>query len=154
VRLALVASLCACLAACASDPLSPDPPELDRARFETDVYPVLARDCAFPACHGAPERFFRVYAPNRARLDPAATPLGAPVTADEIGATYDRARSMLSSSTSPAESLLVRKPLDDAAGGAEHMGRDARGRNVYASKDDPGWRAIAAWAGVAVGGAP
>lgn len=115
---------------------------------------MLARDCGFPACHGAPDRFFRVWAPNRTRLDPGTTALGAPVTPAELDATYDRARSMLASASSPEASLLVRKPLDDAAGGSEHMGRDARGHNVYASKDAPGWRAIAGWAGVALGGTP
>jgi hypothetical protein len=42
----------------------------------------------------------------------------------------------------------VRKPLEPSVGGAGHMGVDSLGRNVYATRADPGWRAIAAWAGV------
>lgn len=124
-----------------------EPPEVDRARFEREVYPVLLRDCGFPACHGDTSRFFRVLGPGRTRLDPTTGLYAAPTSA-EIDATYDRARSMLSGAPEPRQALLVRKPLEASAGGAAHMGRDALGRNVYASTDAAGWRAIAGWAGV------
>src|ERR1700755_2646142 len=35
--------------------------------FTNDVIPVLLRDCGFQACHGSPERFFRVWGPGRTR---------------------------------------------------------------------------------------
>jgi hypothetical protein len=132
---------------CASEAPIAEPPVVDRARFETEVYPVLLRDCGFPACHGDPDRFFRVFGPGRTRLDPASGLYAAPST-EEVDAAFDRARSMLSGVPDPRQSLLVRKPLEASAGGAAHMGRDALGRNVYASTADPSWRAIAAWAGV------
>lgn len=106
------------------------------------MYPVIARDCGFPACHGAPERFFRVYAPGRTRL---AGGIG-PATVEEIDATYERARSMLATTEAPEDSLLLRKPLEQSEGGAAHMGRDRFGRNVYRSRDDPRWRALRVWA--------
>lgn len=145
----IAATIALALMGCAAEPAPAEPPAVDRARFEAEVYPVLLRDCGFPACHGEPARFFRVLGPGRTRLDPA-TGLYAAPTPEEIDATFDRARSMLSGATEPAESLLVRKPLEAEAGGAAHMGRDALGRNVYASREAPGWRAIAAWAGVAL----
>lgn len=126
-----------------------EPPPVDRARFEAEVYPVLLRDCGFPACHGNPSRFFRVVGPGRARLDPA-TGLYAAPTSDELDASFDRARSMLVGAPSIDQALLLRKPLDASEGGGSHMGVDSLGRNVYASRADPGWRAIAAWAGAMV----
>jgi hypothetical protein len=125
------------------------PPEVDRARFEAEVYPILLRDCGFPACHGDTDRFFRVHGPGRTRFDPETLPYDPPTTA-EIDATFDRARSMLAAVPDPRESLLLRKPLEASAGGGGHMGLDALGRNVYASREDPSWQTIAAWAGAAV----
>jgi hypothetical protein len=126
-----------------------EPPGVDRARFEAEVYPILLRDCGFPACHGDSDRFFRVHGPGRTRLDPETLPYDAP-TAAEIDATFDRTRSMLAAVPDPRESLLLRKPLEASAGGGAHMGLDALGRNVYASREDPSWQAIAAWAGAEV----
>ena len=123
------------------------PPEVDRGRFEREVYPVLLRDCSFPACHGDSDRFFRVFGPGRTRLDPR-TPIYEAASDEEIDAAFDRSRSMLVGASEPADAWLVRKPLETSVGGAPHMGRDSLGRDVYATRDDPGWRAIAAWAGV------
>lgn len=120
-------------------------PEANRCAFERDVYPVLARDCGFPACHGDTDRFFRVYAPGRTRLDPDTGPFAAP-TGAEIDATFERARSMLAGVPSPDESLLLRKPLAPEAGGASHEGTDAFERDVYPSRDAAGWQALATWA--------
>jgi len=53
---------------------------------------------------------------------------------------------MLVSDADFGQSLLLRKPLDLGAGGQGHEGIDALGRNVYASKADPGYAAIEAWA--------
>ena len=144
------AAFVACVASgCVDSERFAQPPEVDRARFEAEVYPVLLRDCGFPACHGDSDRFFRVHGPGRSRLDPETLPYDAPTTA-EIDATFDRARSMLAAVPDPRESLLLRKPLEASAGGGAHMGLDALGRNVYASREDPSWIAIAAWAGAEV----
>lgn len=137
------------LAACSDPERLAQPPDVDRARFESDVYPILLRDCGFPACHGDSDRFFRVHGPGRTRLDPTSLPYDPPST-EEIDATFDRARSMLAAVPDPMQSLLLRKPLEAAAGGGAHAGLDALGRNVYASTDDPSWQTLAAWAGAAV----
>lgn len=116
-------------------------PEPDVERFADEVYPILLRDCGMSECHGSSERFFQVLGPGRSRLSSMTGPLE-PVTAQELSFSYDRARSMLAQPLEP----LLRKPLERAAGGAHHEGVDAFGRNVYASKDDPGYAAIARWA--------
>jgi len=142
-------ALLAAIAGCADPERLAQPPELDRARFEAEVYPILLRDCGFPVCHGDTDRFFRVHGPGRTRLDPATLPYDA-ATDDEIEATFDRARSMLTAVPDPLQSLLLRKPLEASAGGGSHVGLDALGRNVYGSREDPSWQAIALWAGATV----
>jgi hypothetical protein len=42
-------------------------------------------------------------------------------------------------------SLLLRKPLSVAAGGAGHRGVDNYGRDVYRTKQDSGYVALARW---------
>lgn len=137
-------SVAALLVACGGEAPIAQPPEVDRAVFQAEVYPVLLRDCGYPACHGERGRFFRVFGPGRTRLDEA-TPLDAPPTTEEIDAGFDRARSMLVGVDDPLQSLLLRKPLGSS--GAAHMGLDALARNVYADPSDPSWRTLARWAG-------
>lgn len=132
--------------ACVGDPEPAGPPDVSRAAFEDRVYPILVRDCGFPACHGNPDRFFRVYGPNRLRIDDELE-LDAPATTLEIDATYDRARSMLASAESPEESLLLRKPLEVDVGGAAHLGIDEMGRDVYPDREHASWIALLEWAG-------
>jgi len=136
-----LAFLCACGVDAA--PLRVANPDADR--FANEAYPVLLRDCGFPACHGATDRFFRVFGPGRARLPAVMAPdPGDPATADEIAQSYNRARSMIDANA-PARSLLLRKPLAVEAGGAGHKGDDSLGRNVYASTADPGFQVLRAW---------
>ena len=151
VTAAAVVLVCSLLAgACADEPHPAGPPDVDRGAFGAAVYPVLLRDCGFPACHGDAGRFFQLHGPNRTRLDPA-TPLDDPPTRAEIDAAYERARSMLASAPSAEESLLLRKPLEVDLGGAPHMGIDDNGRDVYGSRDAAGYQALLAWA---TGGEP
>ena len=112
--------------------------------FEAEVYPILLRDCAFSACHGAEERFFRLWGPGRARLDPFATTAFSEATPEEIGNSFQRAMSMIDAKE-PSRSLLLRKPLATAAGGAGHLGADKFGRNVYRSVDDEGYLLLSRW---------
>lgn len=147
--IALAVGLALAAAGCATEPSYAEPPAVDRAAFESDVYPILLRDCGYTGCHGNPDRFFRLYGPGRTRLD-AATGLFDRPTSAEIDASFDRARSMLSGVPDARQALLLRKPLESSAGGAAHRGTDALGRNVYASTDDPSWQVIARWAGVAL----
>jgi len=120
-------------------------PSPDGARFVTDVYPLLLRDCGFVGCHGMPERFFRIVGPGRARLDPATKP-DDPATLPEVLQTYQRALSMLASSKNVEDSLLLRKPLELGAGGQGHKGVDDLGRNAFPSVTDPGFVLLRAWA--------
>ncbi len=133
------------ISSCASSPAPANPPEVDRCTFDAKVYPVLARDCGFPACHGDPGRFFRIWSPGRFRLSED-TELLAPATEEELAASFERARSMLAGPADPEDSLLLRKPLAAESGGSAHFGSDNLGRNVYADQRAAGWVAISEWA--------
>jgi hypothetical protein len=116
-----------------------EPAEREYRAFE-QAYPVLMRDCGFHACHGAPERLYRIYGPGRARLDPEVRAFGTQ-TGAEASLSYQLALSMIDA-RNPERSLLLRKPLAVAAGGSPHGGVDRFGRNVYRSKQDPGYQAL------------
>jgi len=131
------------LAGCAADPGELTLASPDHMVFETEVYPVLLRDCGFHACHGSSQRFFQVFGPGRGRLLPGTQPLAEP-TPEEIEHTYARALSMINAKH-PDRSLLLIKPLASAAGGAGHQGVDSLGRNVYAVKTEPGYATLSAW---------
>lgn len=138
----------ALVAGCAAEDTPAEPRRPDRAAFEADIYPILLRDCGFVACHGDGGRAFRVVGPGRTRLDPLDA-LDAPPTTAELDATYERTVSMLATAETPGDTLLLRKPLDAAAGGAAHQGVDRFGRNVYASREDASWQALEAWVSAA-----
>lgn len=120
-------------------------PSPDGARFVTDVYPILLRDCAFMDCHGKPERFFRIVGPGRARLDESMKQ-DDPATLAEVQLTYQRALSMLTSSENVDDSLLLRKPLELGAGGQGHKGVDDLGRNIFPTVTDPSYVVLRTWA--------
>jgi hypothetical protein len=122
-----------------------DVPVADPAVFETTVYPILLRDCGFNGCHGTNERFFSVFGPGRARLDPD-TGIYDPATPYELALSYTRARSMLVDREGARASLLLRKPIPTSQGGAGHKGDDPWGASVYASTADPSYVAIYNWA--------
>jgi len=137
--LALALALCAALSGCSDD--EPAPAMADREfRDFQELYPVLLRDCSFHACHGAPERFFRVVGPGRVRLDSESKAFDG-ATGDEASASYESALTMLDAEH-PERSLLLKKPLAIEAGGASHAGMDDFGRNVYRSTHDEGYLAI------------
>ncbi len=141
--------MCALLYALAGGCVEPEAPlaipAADAAAFRTTVYPVLLADCGFPACHGDPRRFFSIHGPGRTRLDPASAPYDPP-TSEELALSSARARSMLSGPDGVRRSPLLRKPLAVAAGGAGHAGDDPWGGSIYASKEDPRFRALFFWA--------
>lgn len=119
----------------------------DLMLFESTVYPVLIRDCAFYACHGNAERFFRVYGPGRLRISDELEAYD-PATPAEIHHTYERARSMLQGVRGVEDSLLLRKPLDASEGGSGkgHRGTDLWGHDVYRVKSDVAYKKIVDWA--------
>lgn len=116
----------------------------DRVAFETQVYPILLRDCGFHACHGSHERFFQVFGPGHGRLRPETEP-AADLTPEENEHNFQRARSMLDPAD-PTSSLLLRKPLAAGAGGAGHQGVDRLGRDVYQDRIDPSYLVLQRWA--------
>jgi hypothetical protein len=122
-----------------------DLPALDRPYFDCRVQSVLTRDCATYLCHGDERRPFRTYARHRLRLGLPIELIVSPLTPEERTANYDNARAFVDL-TSPADSLLLRKPLEASAGGAFHRGAEIFGMgNVFATRDDPDARVIADW---------
>jgi hypothetical protein len=112
-------------------------------QFQSEVFPVLLRDCAFSTCHGSPQRFFRVWGPGRARISPMSREFDR-LTADETSSNLQLALSMIDTQN-PSRSLLLRKPLAVEAGGSAHRGADKFGRNVYRTVNDAGYLAISRW---------
>jgi len=119
------------LAGC-SGPVAPaDPPgggrafRLDFARFETEVSPILTRHgCdAGGDCHGGGIRGTLALSPAGAK-DPA-------FDFDQV--------SLQVNASDPAMSPILRKPLDEAAGGTPH------GVTAFASPADTDYRTILAW---------
>ena len=143
----LIALVCTLLAvACAEEPKPALVARREFQLFRLEVYPVLLRDCGFPACHGSPERFFRVWGPGRVRLPGAmSTPeaFDQPSTA-ELSASRSMALSMIDE-RHPARSPLLRKPLAVQARGAGHLGVDKYGRDVYRTTNDAGYAALYKW---------
>ena len=115
-------------------------PAPDYDAWERDVYPIMLRDCGFPACHGDSDRPFAVYGPGRLRWDPE-TELDVPPTTAEVFQSYQRARSMLTA-TDIDQSPLLRKVLP----GGGHRGVDQLGRSVYADESDASYQVIRDWA--------
>jgi hypothetical protein len=111
--------------------------------YRDQVFPVLMRDCAFHMCHGAEQRFFRLWGSARARLNPETRAL-AEVLPEEIALSYTRTLSMINA-RDPGSSLLLRKPLTPAAGGAGHFGVDSLDRDVFQSTQDPDYLVLAQW---------
>ena len=134
-------ALCAALggAGCEDKGSGWEPSERQFRDFQL-VYPVLLRDCGFPDCHGAKDRFYRVWGPGRVRLDPDTHAFDG-VTGGEASASFTLALSMIDA-RHPEQSLLLRKPLAVAAGGAGHGGVDRYGRDVYRTVDDAGYAAL------------
>jgi hypothetical protein len=129
---------------CAAPPPGTDVPALDYGVFVTDVEPVLVEQCAYSGCHGDPARPMHVFAPAGERL---AEGLPADeLTSEEHRANFDRVRVWTARTNAELPDLL-RKPLQQTAGGSGHGGQDRYGQNLFASKDDPGYVALAAWIG-------
>ncbi|MGB0681051.1 MAG: hypothetical protein ACPGUV_15485, partial [Polyangiales bacterium] len=143
---ALAASCVASVAACTEPQPSGSPPDnLSRTFFDAQVYPVLLRDCSFPACHADPGRFLRIPGPGRTRISDDFG-LSEPPAPEELQLAFDRSLSMLASSEDCLDSLFLRKPVEIDAGGASHKGTDASGRDIYANFDDPSFIILRQWA--------
>lgn len=130
---------------CGTPPPATQIPTLDQAAFEAQVEPELLASCAYSGCHGAPLRPLRLYSPAGERLA-AGLSSNTPLTPEEHRANFLAASAAAAPSSAPLPDLL-RKPLQEEAGGAGHGGVDRYGRNVYAKKDDARWRLLEAWVG-------
>ena len=138
IAVAIVAIASACQT---DDELAPD---LDEAYFRCRVEPVLDERCSMLECHGDDVRPFRIYTRNRLRLDADPVQLNLPITDDELAVNYDNALAFTAGA--PEDAFLVRKPLDEAAGGYFHQGRELYGDgDVFASTEDPGYQILLAW---------
>jgi hypothetical protein len=136
------------LSACADPDVQVRLPSPDEFSFQVEVYPILLRDCGFPACHGDTRRFFRLFGPGRTRYRTRdVTPLMSPPTGEELTAAYNRTRSMLVTDGPVEESLLLQKPLH-----AGHSGDDEWGQNVYWTEADPSYQVLLRWAKSVRGG--
>lgn len=127
-----------------------DLPALDTSLFRCEVQPVLAKQCATPACHGSNERYYRLYARNRLRYGIDELDRADPLSEFEVQANYDATRAMLLGLGRPEESMLLKKPLDERAGGYYHgatvvFGRNS-GYNVFSSPTEPEFERLERWA--------
>lgn len=130
------------LLACVTGAGDGELPPADSADFQAWVEPELGLSCAHSSCHGV-ARPLEVYAVFYHRADPGDLATDTPLSAAEHQANFDRARAFLVPED-PAASPLLRKPLAPDAGGVPH----GDGLVVYPTEEEPGWQALAAWAGL------
>lgn len=138
--------LATAISACSGDLVKSDPlPELDAAYFRCRVQPVLAKDCGQLACHGDARRYLKVYSRNRLRDGGTEAERNAAFRDAERAANFANARAF-TDVRSPAKSLLLLKPLDEAAGGYFHRGAEIfGGGDVFASTEDPDYQVLLQW---------
>jgi hypothetical protein len=141
-----LAAAAAFAAACQKDLDAPlEPAALDRPFFDCRVQPVLTKNCAALACHGAPGRYFKVFARNRLRLTGPESERNVFMRAEERAHNFNAARAFVDLEE-PSRSLLLTKPLDQAAGGAFHVGATLfKAGDVFATTEDPDYQVLAQW---------
>jgi hypothetical protein len=146
VVVSFAALAAALVAACQKDLDAPlDPAELDRPFFDCRVQPVLTTYCAALACHGDPDRFFTLFARNRLRITGDESERNVFMRPAERDHNYNAARAFVDLAN-PTRSLLLRKPLDEAAGGAFHVGASLyKAGDVFADPADPDYQVLAQW---------
>lgn len=118
-------------------------PDADWATFVSEVQPVFEQSCSNPSCHGADDRPFEVFCPQRHRLDPDDTWRDTPLTEEELRLGFENARGFLVGIERPQDCPLVALPSSP-----DH----ASGR-VFEDRTAPGWAAIFRWVADA-GGEP
>lgn len=141
------AAILAALAACTQGGLGElgEPTEVDQSFFRCNVQPLLSARCAFTACHGTDERPLRIYAEQKLRLGIDWVDYETPLTDAERAANFRVARDFVARGPGDAD-LLADKPLDVAAGGLFHRGKDLFGSDdVFLDRDDPGYRIMSSF---------
>ncbi|MBK7859691.1 MAG: hypothetical protein IPJ65_13945 [Archangiaceae bacterium] len=133
--------LAALLAACAgSGEGAPEPGAGSLDDFVALAQPVLEGRCANPSCHGNAARPLSLYAVHRFRLEPGALWLDAPLSERELRHNFRQASVFVEGASEPERVRLLLKPLSARAGGGGHAGVE-----VFAERDDYGYRALLAW---------
>lgn len=125
---------------------------VDEPYFRCRVQPVLTKTCGMFACHGGDgqngtnARYFRLYGRSRLRWpDITEAQRNSTMTAQERTANLVAARALIDVNNLD-QSLLLMKPLDQAAGGYFHRGAELYGQgDVFLSTDDPDFRVLSAW---------
>ena len=107
--------------------------------YAAEIQPIVAERCASGGCHGRPERLLPLFAPGQYRLDPARTYYDEPLSDEELWANAERL-SAFAHGERGVDSLALRKPLAEAAGGCFHEGGD-----VFRTTTDPGYRLMERW---------
>ena len=115
-------------------------PEAGRM-FESEVVPVLQRDCGTSACHAANDTQFETL--NKAYFAFPVDAEGKLRGASRIAAARKRAEEKLSGAGARFAEF-IRKPLDESLGGLAH-----RGGSQYRSMRDAGLDVLMAWAEMA-----
>ena len=141
-----LAPVLALAAACQKDLDAPiEPAELDRPFFDCRVQPVLTKYCAALACHGDAQRYFKLFARNRLRITGDESQRNVFMRPEERQHNYNASRAFVDPAR-PERSLLLRKPLDEGAGGAFHVGATLYGAgDVFGDTDDPDYPVLAQW---------
>lgn len=120
-------------------------PALDEAYFRCRVQPILTKSCSMLACHGTPDRYYRVYARNRLRYGIAGeAERVAPLNAGERRHNFEATRAYVDIDAAD-ESLLLKKPLEAAAGGFYHGATRLGKSNVFPSVDDADYAVLRDW---------
>lgn len=144
-RAALLGAL-VLLAACEKGLTDEAPlPALDEAYFRCRVQPVLTKSCSMLACHGTPDRYYRIYARNRLRFGVAGEEeRNAPLNEGERRHNFEATRAYVSLDAAD-ESLLLKKPLEADAGGFYHGATRLGKANVFPSVEHADYEVILDW---------
>lgn len=118
---------------------------LDRPFFDCKVQSVVTKLCSGFACHGDAARYYTVFARNRLRFGGTEDDRGATMKQIERDFDFNAARIYVDLEDR-ANSQLLMKPLEEAAGGSFHRGAEifAKG-DVFASRDDPDFKVLQDW---------
>jgi hypothetical protein len=154
-----MAALASLLALCGASGCELDNPPVARADlsygyFTCAVQPVLDRECAFPGCHGNPDRGLPLLSPSRMRLteerararatlDLADIEAGyhPPLTEVELTFNYQACGAFVARGAAAGDSALLSRPLAVGAGGRYHAPQG----DVFAATDAPGYQTLARW---------
>ena len=135
VQLAAVATLAACTSFDAQTEMSIAAGDTDD--FLTLVQPTLRDTCTSIDCHGHAERPLRLYSLYGLRLD--ASLRNQEESVEELEANI-LSLAALDPDNSPAQNLVVLKPLATFEGGIDHVGGD-----IWADRNADGYRCLEAW---------